>query len=70
MAPRKLREEYQFAVGFLMYAMLETRPDIVYAVSLISRYSVNTTPAHWNAVVRIFRYLRARRTTNSCIRAL
>lgn len=57
-APRKLREDYQSAVGSLMYAMLGTRPDIAYAVSLVSRYSANPTPAHWNAVVRIFRYLR------------
>lgn len=57
-APRKLREDYQSAVGSLMYAMLGTRPDIAYAVSLVSRYSANPTPAHWNAVIRIFRYLR------------
>ena len=41
-----------------MYAMLGTRPDIAYAVSLINRYSANPTSAHWNAVIRIFRYLR------------
>lgn len=57
-APRKLREDYQSAVGSLMYAMLGTRPDIAYAVSLVSRYAANPTPAHWSAVVRIFRYLR------------
>lgn len=57
-APRKLREDYQSAVGSLMYAMLGTRPDIAYAVSLVSRYSANPTQAHWNAVIRIFRYLR------------
>ena len=41
-----------------MYAILGTRPDIAYAVSLVSRYSANPTSAHWNAVIRIFRYLR------------
>ena len=41
-----------------MYAILGTRPDIAYAVSLMSRYLANPLPAHWNAVVRIFRYLR------------
>ena len=41
-----------------MYIMLKTRPDIAYAVSLVSRYSVNSTQTHWNAVIRIFRYLR------------
>ena len=41
-----------------MYVMLETRSNIVYAVSLISRYSANPTQTHWNTVIRIFRYLR------------
>ena len=41
-----------------MYVILETRSDIAYAVSLVSRYSVNSTQTHWNAVVWIFRYLR------------
>ena len=45
-APRKLCENYQSVVGFLMYVMLETRSDIVYAVSLVSRYSVNSTQTH------------------------
>ena len=38
--------------------MLKTRSDIVYAVSLVSRYLVNSIQTHWNAVIRIFRYLR------------
>ena len=41
-----------------MYIMLKTRSDIAYAVSLVSRYSANSIQTHWNAVVRIFRYLR------------
>ena len=57
-ASRKLCEDYQSAVRSLMYIMLKTRPNIAYAVSLVSRYLVNPTQTHWNAVVRIFRYLR------------
>ena len=57
-APKKLCENYQFVVRSLIYIILKTRSDIVYAVSLISRYSVNSTQTHWNAVIRIFRYLR------------
>ena len=49
---------YAAAVGSLMYAMLCTRPDICYAVGLVSRYQSNPGPAHWSAVKRIFRYLR------------
>ena len=52
------RTAYQSAVGSLMYAMLGTRPDIAYAVSVVSRYGSNLNEAHWKAVKRIFRYLR------------
>lgn len=49
---------YQRAVGSLMYAMLGTRPDVAYAVSVISRFASKPTPAHKAAVTRILRYLR------------
>jgi hypothetical protein len=52
------RTKYQAMVGSLMYAMLCTRPDIAYAVSVVSRYSSNPTPSHFLAVKKIFRYLR------------
>ena len=49
---------YASAIGSLMYAMLCTRPDICFAVGLVSRYQSNPGLAHWQAVKRIFRYLR------------
>ena len=58
-APVEYRKKYQSAVGSLMYAMLGTRPDIAYAVLVVSRFSSNPTKAHVGAVKRIFRYLRA-----------
>jgi hypothetical protein len=39
-----------------MYAMMCTRPDICYAVSLVSRFQANPGPEHWFAVKRILRY--------------
>jgi len=45
-------------VGSLMYAMLCTRPDICFAVDLVSHYQSNLRSAHWQAVKRIFCYLR------------
>ena len=45
-ASRKLCENYQFVVKSLIYAMLKTRSNIAYAVSLVSRYSVNSTQTH------------------------
>ncbi|XP_030970829.1 secreted RxLR effector protein 161-like [Quercus lobata] len=52
------RVPYASAVGSLMYAMLCTRPDICFAVGMVSRYQSNPGPVHWQAVKRIFRYLR------------
>jgi hypothetical protein len=48
---------YHEAVGSLMYATLGTRPDISFAVQVVSRFSNNPGRAHWEAVKRIFRYL-------------
>ena len=38
--------------------MIGSRPDIAYAVSLISRYMEHPGVPHWNAVKHIFRYLK------------
>jgi hypothetical protein len=50
--------QYQSAVGSLLYVMMGTRPDIAYAVGIVSRFSHNPTKSHWHAVQRIFRYLK------------
>ena len=49
---------YHEAVGSLMYAMLGTRPDISFAVQTVSRFNSKPGLAHWEAVKRIFRYLK------------
>jgi transposase InsO family protein len=49
---------YASAVGSLMYAMMCTRPDICYAVGMVSRYQSDPGQAHWKAVKRILRYLK------------
>ena len=52
---------YHEAVGSLMYASLGTHPDITYAVQTVSRFTKNPGMAHWEAVKRIFRYLKGMR---------
>jgi hypothetical protein len=52
------KKVYQGRVGSLMYAMLGTRPDIAFAVSVISRFSSNPNRHHLKAVNRILKYLR------------
>lgn len=49
---------YHEAVGSLMYASLGTCPDITYAVQTVSQFSRNPGQAHWEAVKRIFCYLK------------
>lgn len=58
LAAPEFRISYQSKVGSLMYAMLATRPDIAFAVSVVSRYSANPTPAHLTIVHGILRYLK------------
>jgi hypothetical protein len=53
-----VRHEYQFVVDSLMYAMLETRSNIVFVVFVVNRYVVNSIEQHWKIVKRIFRYLK------------
>ena len=55
------RIPYASAVGSLMYAMLCTRPDICYAVGVVSRYQSNPGQEHWIAVKHVLKYLRRTR---------
>ncbi|KAD7478277.1 hypothetical protein E3N88_01413 [Mikania micrantha] len=52
---------YSNAVGSLMYLMVCTRPDIGYAVSVVSRFLANPGKMHWKTVKWIMRYLNGTR---------
>nr|GEV58100.1 zinc finger, CCHC-type [Tanacetum cinerariifolium] len=41
--------EYSRAIGCLMYPMINTRPDIAFAVGKLSRYTSNPSALHWQA---------------------
>ncbi|XP_048619922.1 secreted RxLR effector protein 161-like [Brassica napus] len=63
--PKKKDEEvlgpevpYQSAIGALMYLASHTRPDICFAVILLSRFSSCPTQRHWNGIKHLFRYLQ------------
>ena len=53
-----MKVPYTSAVGILMYAMVCNRPDIGYAVGVVSRFMSNPGKEHWNAVKWILRYLK------------
>jgi hypothetical protein len=48
---------FKQVVGSLMY-LTATRPDLMYGVSLISRFMSCPTESHWLAAKRILRYLK------------
>ncbi|GJX64147.1 zinc finger, CCHC-type containing protein [Tanacetum coccineum] len=50
--------EYSRAIGCLMYAMTSTRPDIAYPVGRLSRFTSNPSRQHWQAITRMFKYLK------------
>ena len=49
---------YKAAVGCLMYAMVATRPDLAFPVSVVSQHMSKYGPMHWAAVKRVMRYLQ------------
>ncbi|KAK8997995.1 hypothetical protein V6N11_012529 [Hibiscus sabdariffa] len=49
---------YASAIRSIMYAMICTRPDLSYALSMTSRYQANPGEGHWIAVKNILKYLR------------
>uniref|UniRef100_A0A2N9EIQ9 Integrase catalytic domain-containing protein n=1 Tax=Fagus sylvatica TaxID=28930 RepID=A0A2N9EIQ9_FAGSY len=49
---------YQRLVGKLIY-LSHTRPDIAYAVSVVSQFMHNPSEDHMGAVIRILRYLKS-----------
>ena len=56
---------YSLAVGSLMWAMTATRPDIAFAVGVVSRYMANPGKKHWEAMKGIMHYLNG--TQKMCI---
>ncbi|RVW71154.1 Retrovirus-related Pol polyprotein from transposon TNT 1-94 [Vitis vinifera] len=57
---------YASAIGSLMYAMVCTRPDIAYAVGVVSRFMSRRGKQHWEAVKWILRYLKGSLDTCLC----
>src|SRR5438105_4903312 len=48
---------YASAIGSIMYAMICTRPDVSFALSVSSRYQSDPGIGHWTAVKNILKYL-------------
>jgi hypothetical protein len=51
------QKEHRSMIGSLLY-LTATRPDIQFFVCLCARFQASPRTSHWQAVKRIFRYLR------------
>ena len=49
---------FQKLVGKLIY-LSHTRPDIAYAVSIVSQFMHNPSEDHMDVIIRILRYLKS-----------
>jgi len=52
---------YHEAIGSLMYATLNTCPNISFTITILSLYMVIPGRPHWEAAKLIFRYLKTMR---------
>nr|GEX74037.1 retrovirus-related Pol polyprotein from transposon TNT 1-94 [Tanacetum cinerariifolium] len=48
---------YASLVGSLMYALVCTRPDLIFSVGMLSRYQSNPGKDHWKAAKKVLRYV-------------
>jgi len=51
-------KHYQSIIGSLIYPIVQTRPDIYFAVIVLSRFNQNPNAKHLTAAKRVLRYLR------------
>ena len=55
---QEFKMNYQSMLGSIIYIMLQTWPDIVYAILKLSQFSSNLTEQHLQALKRVLRYLK------------
>jgi hypothetical protein len=64
--PHMQNRSYRSLVGSLLYVATGTRPDVAFAVCQLSRCLEHPTEAHWNAAIRVLRYLKATASYGIC----
>ena len=53
---------YSLMIKLLMYVIIMTRSDLIYSLSVLSRYCFNSNSTHIKAVIRVLKYIK--RTLN------
>ncbi|KAL5580971.1 hypothetical protein UlMin_013413 [Ulmus minor] len=52
------RVPYSSAVGSVMFSMVSSRPDLSYAISILSRFMSDPKKEHWEAMKWLIRYIK------------
>ncbi len=63
-ASQAKQEQYQGMTGSLIFSIVETRPDIIFVISVISRFAKNLSRQHTEAIKTIMRNLKTTCTLN------
>ncbi|MBW0576868.1 hypothetical protein O181_116583 [Austropuccinia psidii MF-1] len=48
---------FQQAIGSINYFAHHTRPDVMFTINQLSRYSISPNQCHWNSLKHLIRYL-------------
>jgi Reverse transcriptase (RNA-dependent DNA polymerase) len=54
----RIVSEYASEIGSLNYLSVGTRPDISFTVNHLAQFSSNPSKSHWEALKRLYRYLK------------
>jgi hypothetical protein len=60
--------KYQEIIGSLIYLSTKTRPDISYALTLLSKFNKDPRVMHMNALKDILRYLKGTKSQELCFK--
>ncbi|CAL8089136.1 unnamed protein product [Prunus armeniaca] len=58
--------KYSQMIGSLLHIANKTRSNIAYVVGRLSKYTHNPSKEHWNALERVFKYLRGTMDYSLC----
>ena len=67
--PKMENRPYRSLVGSLLYVATGTRPDVAFAVGRLSRHLEKPSEEHWNAAIRVLRYLKSTAAHGICYRS-
>lgn len=59
---------YNVDIRSIIYTKLCTRPDVAFAISLLTRFMSNPTFQHWNGFKYLIRYLKHTTSYGLCFK--